>query len=271
MHLELSPDLGATWVAAACDATGKLQTAAGGGGGGGLSVTAGAAVGTLVTPVGGSDGTNAQFLRTDTSGNLFAVGNVASGVADAGNPVKMGGKANQGTPASTANGNRVDAWYGVNGQQIVCIMTGSTAGDGALARVGMDLAGNLAIPPFAMMGFSNASGSGWDRVRLASVIKTVAAVAITAGTGATIWTPAAGKKFRLMGWSLSVSAGASLIFGDNLVGTVILRTELQAAAGISQNPHGFGNGYLSAAANNVLKLDATATATVSGYVFGTEE
>ena len=38
-----------------------------------------------------------------------------------------------------------------------------------------------------------------------------------------------GKKFRLMGWSFSSSAAATLIFGDNAVGTVILRTELLAA------------------------------------------
>jgi hypothetical protein len=118
--------------------------------------------------------------------------------------------------------------------------------------------------------------SGWDgaaaaRVRVPNVIKTVAAVAVVAATGATIWTPTGGKKFRLMGWSLSSSAAASLIFGDNAVGTVILRTELLAAAGISQSPPGFGNGFLSAAINNVLKLDVTANATVSGFVIGTEE
>ncbi|MBA2559474.1 MAG: hypothetical protein H0V07_06225 [Propionibacteriales bacterium] len=102
------------------------------------------------------------------------------------------------------------------------------------------------------------------------VFKTVAAVAAVAGTGATIWTPAAGKKVRLLGWSLSSSANASLIFGDNTVGAVILRTELLAAAGVSQSPPGLGTGFLSAAADNVLKLDVTANSTVSGFVFGIE-
>jgi hypothetical protein len=120
------------------------------------------------------------------------------------------------------------------------------------------------------------NGAAWDRMRVpnlaAATLKSVAAVAITAGTGATIWTPTSSKKFRLMGWILSVSAACSLIFGDNAVGTVILRGPLLAAAGVDPGPPpAWGNGFLSAAANNVLKLDVTATATVSGYVFGTEE
>jgi hypothetical protein len=103
------------------------------------------------------------------------------------------------------------------------------------------------------------------------VFKPVAAVAVTAGTGATIWTPASGKKFRLMGWSLSSSAAAALIFGDNAIGTVILRTPLVAAGGLTEAPPQIGSGFLSAAADNVLKLDTTVTSTVSGFVFGVEE
>ena len=164
-------------------------------------------------------------------------GDRAHDATDRGSPVKIGGKASTSAPTDVANGDRVDAYFDAKGRLVVFVD-------------------------------STASSSS---PRTANVIKTVAAVAITAGTGATIWTPTAGTKFRLMGWSLSSSAAAALIFGDNVVGTVILRSELLAAAGISQSAPGFGNGFLSAAANNVLKLDVTATSTVSGYVFGTEE
>lgn len=115
------------------------------------------------------------------------------------------------------------------------------------------------------------NGATFDRLRAQNVIKTIAAVAITAGTAATIWTPTSGKKLRLMGWSLSASAAASLIFAFGATPTVMFRTELLAAAGISQTGPGFGNGTMPGAANDALKLDVSATATVSGYVFGTEE
>ena len=44
------------------------------------------------------------------------------------------------------------------------------------------------------------------RLRLAfspDTFKIIDAVAITAGTPATVWTPASGKKVRLLGWALS--------------------------------------------------------------------
>lgn len=130
-----------------------------------------------------------------------------------------------------------------------------------------DAIGGGSTPPAALWLWN---GATWDRQRTAAKFVIVAAVAITAATGATIWTPASGKKFRLMGYSFSASAAASLIFGDNVVGTVIFRGPLLAAAGIDSQ-YNLGNGFLSAAANNVLKLDVSANATVTGTVWGTEE
>lgn len=117
------------------------------------------------------------------------------------------------------------------------------------------------------------NGTTWDRLRTPSTFKVIAAVAITAATGATIWTPAAGKKFRLMGYSISASAAASLKFYDGAGGaltTQIFRGPLLAAAGIDSQ-YNLGNGILSAAANNTLALDVTGNATVTGTVWGTEE
>jgi hypothetical protein len=114
------------------------------------------------------------------------------------------------------------------------------------------------------------NGAFWDRLRTPVIWKDVNAVAVVAGTGFTAWTPGAGKKFRLMGYALSSSAAAAIIFGDNAVGAVLHRTPLLAAAGVFAGPP-MGNGQLSAAANNVLKIDVSVNSTLTGYLFGTEE
>lgn len=112
------------------------------------------------------------------------------------------------------------------------------------------------------------------RLKLAftpDTFKMIDAVAITAGTPATVWTPASGKKVRLLGWFLSSSAAAALEFQDSAAaGTVIARTPLLAAAGVHDTPH-LGEGVILAAADNTLDLDVSANATVSGMVFGVEE
>ncbi len=73
-----------------------------------------------------------------------------------------------------------------------------------------------------------------------TVTKKISAVAIVAGTPATVWTPASGK------------------------------TPVIAING-SDVRERLGDGILSATADNPLKLDVSANSTVSGYVFGTEE
>jgi hypothetical protein len=104
-----------------------------------------------------------------------------------------------------------------------------------------------------------------------TVVKTVTSQAVTAGTAITVWTPASGKRFRLLGWSLSSSAAASLLFRYGATPTTFLVTEKVAAAGISQNPPGFANGLRPGAVDEVLKIDVSGNATVEGYVFGREE
>lgn len=100
------------------------------------------------------------------------------------------------------------------------------------------------------------------------VIKTVAAQAITAGTAISVWTPTTGLRFRLRGFAFSVSAAAYLILKDNT--TVIANSPLLGVAGVYVSPD-MPKGWRSAAINNVLKLDVSANATVTGYVWGKEE
>lgn len=108
-------------------------------------------------------------------------------------------------------------------------------------------------------------------LRTSSVFKSLASTAITAGTGATIWTPAASRKFRVLGICISSSVAGQLLLGDNVVGTVIARSPTLAAGGVWVLGQGdLGNGILSAAANNVLKIDGP-TGNVAGMVWGVDE
>lgn len=100
------------------------------------------------------------------------------------------------------------------------------------------------------------------------VMKPIAAVAVTGGTPVAIWTPAAGNKFRLLGFSVSLSVAGSVIFKDG--STEIARTGTLVANQAFQMP-GLANGYVSTAANNALNMDVSASGTVNGFVFGYEE
>lgn len=105
-----------------------------------------------------------------------------------------------------------------------------------------------------------------------NVFKTIKNVALTAGTPINVWTPASGKRFRLLGWALSSSAtSASIIFEDNTgAANEFMRTpDMSANFGIVSPD--MGDGFLSSAKNNPLFLDATATGNINGYVFGREE
>ncbi|MGB8644038.1 MAG: hypothetical protein WCF84_02285 [Anaerolineae bacterium] len=111
------------------------------------------------------------------------------------------------------------------------------------------------------------NGATWDRLRIPNVFKDLNAAAI--GTIATVWTPTSGKKFRIMGGSISVSAAASVLLEDNSGGNTVFRTPKLLA----DTPYSFdlGNGFLSAAANNVLKATSSAAANVTGTLYGVEE
>lgn len=104
------------------------------------------------------------------------------------------------------------------------------------------------------------------------VVKTIAAVAVTAGTPQTIWTPAAGKKFRLTGYSLTTTVAGAAILKYGAGNTELLRTGLLPANGPpSISPTGLADGVMPGAADDALKIDVTVTGSVSGFVCGIEE
>ena len=107
---------------------------------------------------------------------------------------------------------------------------------------------------------------------VATEVFNVAAQAITAGTAVDLWTPAAGKRWRLLAYHLSLSVAGSVIVKNKHSGvyTEQLRTPL-LAAGIGQASPPMGRGIVSPNANDLLALDVTATGSVSGYLLGREE
>lgn len=143
----------------------------------------------------------------------------------------------------------------------------------ALNGQGQNSDGFSSVNSLAVLGFQfgYTATNNWDRVRVATIVKDIASTAVTAGTPAAVWTPASGKKFRLLGWSLSLSVAGSIIFKYGAGNTTLFRTPAVAAAGITSNPPGFGNGTMPNAADDVLKVDVTASGNVAGHVFGIEE
>ena len=127
------------------------------------------------------------------------------------------------------------------------------------------------------IGLADSSGSAdvifngiiTDRTRTPNKFINLNAVSIA--TEATIWTPATGKRFRVMGFMLtSGTVGGNVVFKDNTAGTTILTLPFGAAA-IPLVSAPMGNGIFSAAINNVLTATGVATQTLSGTIFGCEE
>lgn len=131
--------------------------------------------------------------------------------------------------------------------------------------------------------FSEWQGNaGFIAVRSPGIYKAVAASAsskdplsIVAGTGVSLWTPATGKKVRLMGWALSPTYDTELIFYDGAAGasgTILLRwPKILAGEKSIVGRDLIGNGLLSGLADNALYLDVSANSSIFGTVWGIEE
>lgn len=117
-----------------------------------------------------------------------------------------------------------------------------------------------------------------ERVVLARaplVFKSIAGMVMAAGTAQSIWTPASGKKFRLMGWQISGSASCLLIFkvGASAGASVaFLRSAVQSTSVPNNSPPGMGDGVAPGVADDQLWIDVNSgTPTLNGFVFGIEE
>lgn len=156
---------------------------------------------------------------------------------------------------------------GSGNEKVALYLSGSASQNGWLGAQRDTAPGNGAYLFYVFNMVYN--GATWDRLRTATIFKSVQNINVVAGTPATVWTPAAGKKFRLLGWDLAVTTATNaILFKDN--GTEIART-VGGGPNHATTPVGWGNGILSAAANNVLQIDVLTSTMINGTVFGTEE
>lgn len=141
-------------------------------------------------------------------------------------------------------------------------------------------------------GTANATLQGWSKARTPTIFKT-ASVSATASGNTAVWTPGSGNKFRLLGFvitaqGLSATAAGvltvSLQDGTSGITFGTFDVDIPATAGLitgvsnisaSWIPMG-AFGILSAAANNVLNFNVSATLTGATGTFrinacGTEE
>ena len=108
----------------------------------------------------------------------------------------------------------------------------------------------------------------------APITKALAAVAVNAE--ATIWTPAAGRRFRWVSAVIAGSVAGNYTFKDNTAGTVIAIVPMLANTPIffefaPKDTQGDEGGIASAAINNVLTCTGPAASTLSGTLYGDEE
>lgn len=158
-------------------------------------------------------------------------------------------------------------------------------GQEELARnehIGPGLTGdNIDAKRMAAYGFD---GTQWHRIRVPTGFHSAAA---TASGATTLWTPATGKRFRIMGYDFQITGNATQSVAGLFTVTLLDgATDIQmthslyvpSAAGQSlsfdSGWHNFGNGYLSLAVNNVLSINLSATltaGTVRVNVMGCDE
>lgn len=207
------------------------------------------------------------------TGTVAAIGSIPSGtaIAQASNPVPIAVK-------NTTN-STLDLLCGLNtasGVAALVTLGGSAAfTEITTSNVNAQAAGGGGIsnPTVVMTGAASAiTGAATTLLvpRIANIFKSVSVAASSAGDNA-LWTPTAGKKFRLMrfqitGSNLAATAATvvTLLFRDSSTGMaaaydVLLPAVAGVQAGSTQISAwvDLSNGILSASANNVLNLNVS--------------
>lgn len=228
----------------------------------------------------GTDQAGVDVAYKDIGGGLYAQAVQAVGATGAPSaPTAAVLADNTALPTTTIEGAALMAYDGTFLDLLRTAVNGMTSG--RLAAQGMNYDGssgnaNMQIGAYAdalaslLLGAVTSyryNGATMDRERTPAVFKVVALTAATAET--TIWTPASGKKARVMvGW-FTASAQTLLTFKDGTGLTTILA--LEVAANQPFTLPNIGNGILSGAADRLITVTRGTSAILNGVIGGTEE
>jgi hypothetical protein len=109
--------------------------------------------------------TRGQRVAVSSAGGMsvVAAGDTAHDAVDAGNPIKIGGKANTAAPTAVAAGDRVDAWMGTTGAQAMFLVASASGGVLANASPTDDFASanSLTAKSYGLVY----DGTNWDMAR----------------------------------------------------------------------------------------------------------
>jgi hypothetical protein len=112
-----------------------------------------------------------------------------------------------------------------------------------------------------------------DAQRSINTVKNVADASITAGTPALAWTPAGGKKPRVMACELSLAVAGQIILkaGASAGASVEFWRSPKLAAGGVWSPPVLYNGPAAPAADAKIYIDVSVTGNVGGWIGGCED
>lgn len=158
---------------------------------------------------------------------------------------------------------------GVSAGSVPILVTGTASSGGTAVTVTNPASApvNIAGPVYVtnVVDVNCLSGCGGSSAAVINVFKPIVGVAVA--PAATLWTPASGKKFRLMGYSIAGdTAGVYTLFD----GAVTITVEYLSNAGPGKYV-AMGNGWLSAAANTPLTCLGPGGSSLAGLLMGAEE
>ncbi|MGB7297341.1 MAG: hypothetical protein WBC70_17325 [Candidatus Aminicenantales bacterium] len=117
------------------------------------------------------------------------------------------------------------------------------------------------------------NGTVWTRHREINTLKTVNAAALATNTPQALWTPAAGKKFRLRGIEISSEDLLAGELVEVLDGATVILNFRPTTTGFQTQLELDANGYISTTADNVLNIrhQGAAGRDIAANAWGNEE
>lgn len=120
------------------------------------------------------------------------------------------------------------------------------------------------------------NGYNYDRYRVATVFKWAEFLTFTTNTVLQVWSPTSGRKVRVMGFTISVSAACAINVRLGAAGSGTRFYTLRFPTGGGTHTVSLGNGLIASAVNHVLEIQnptspSSGTTDVHVAAWGTEE